>query len=357
MDIKDKKVIVGLSGGVDSSVAAAILVEQGCRVTGVTMKTWGGGEWTGKGKSGCYGPDEEKDIEDARKVAAKLSIPFHVIDLVDEYKNEVLDYFCREYLEGRTPNPCVYCNRQIKFGALLDKAAELGIDFDYFATGHYARVEQDAHGRYLLKRGRDSKKDQSYFLYNLTQRQLARSFFPLGNWLKTEVRKKFIDLDLGIGMKPESQNFVWGSYVSLFNQQPIPGPIMDKMGNILGEHKGIVYYTLGQRRKLGLASPESLYVIDIKPELNAVVVGDRVDLYKTDQVVKAVNWVAIPYLVGECEVVAKIRSTHDGYNALITCLDDNRIRITYREPQIAAARGQAIVFYKGDIVLGGGIVE
>lgn len=357
MDIREKKFIVGLSGGMDSSVAAAILVEQGCKVTGVTMKTWGGGILEGDGKRGCYGPDEEKDIEDARRVAAKLSIPFYIIDLVDEFKIEVLDYFCREYIAGRTPNPCVRCNRRIKFGALLDKVAELGIEFDYFATGHYACIERVENGRYLLKKGRDSRKDQSYFLYNLTQQQLAHSFFPLGSWLKTEVRRKFIEIDPGIGIKPESQNFVCGSYVSLFSQQPIPGPIMDNQGSILGSHKGIVYYTLGQRRKLGLASPKPLYVIDIKPDLNAVVVGDKEELYKIEQVVKDVNWVAVPYLNDGCEVKAKIRSTHEGYRAWIANLDDNRVKVIYREPQIPAARGQAIVFYKGDVVLGGGTVE
>jgi tRNA-uridine 2-sulfurtransferase len=358
MSVKDNNVIVGMSGGIDSSVAAALLKQQGCQVTGVVMKIWAGGKLEGRGKHGCYGPEEEEDIEDARRVARKLDIPFHVIDLAQEYKTEVLDYFCHEYLEGRTPNPCVRCNRRIKFGALVEKAATLGIEYDYFATGHYACIEKDtASGRCLLKKGKDTKKDQSYFLYNLSQVQLARTLFPLGDMMKSEVRRICVELQLGVEKKEESQNFVCGSYTSLFESQPGPGPMMDKQGKVLGKHKGIVNYTLGQRKGLGVAAAEPLFVTDIKPGLNAVIVGGKEDLYKTEQVISDLNWISFDALEGVVDVKARIRSSHTGYEAVISSLDNKRVRVMYKEPQIGAARGQAIVFYTGDVVLGGGIVE
>ncbi|MGA2367238.1 MAG: tRNA 2-thiouridine(34) synthase MnmA [Dehalococcoidia bacterium] len=358
MSGKDKKVIVGMSGGVDSSVAAALLKKQGFRVTGVIMKIWAGGITAGKGKHGCYGPEEEEDIEDARRVAAKLDIPLHVIDLTREYKDEVLDYFCHEYLEGRTPNPCIRCNRRIKFGAMITKASKLGIAFDYFATGHYVRTEKDpASGRWLLKKGSDLKKDQSYFLYGLSQEQLSCALFPLGGYLKQEVRRLSVELQLGVENKEESQNFVCGSYTSLFEKQPEPGPVMDKQGNILGRHKGIVHYTLGQRKGLAVASTKPLFVTDIKPELNAVIVGPREDLYTGRQSAKELNWIAIARLKDKAEVKARIRSSHTGYDAVIWPLGGDKVHVAYREPQIGAARGQAIVFYDGDVVMGGGIAE
>jgi len=355
-NIKQTTVLVGMSGGLDSSVAAALLLQEGYRVAGVIMKTWAGEAVEVKGKHGCYGPGEEADIEDAGRVAAKLGIPLHVIDLAREYKAEVLDYFCHEYMSGRTPNPCVRCNPRIKFGAMLDKAAALGIEFRYFATGHYARIEMDdAGGRYLLKRAVDRKKDQSYFLYNLSQEQLARSLFPLGSRLKSEVREICAELQLGVENKEESQNFVCGSYTSLFEEQPAPGPLMDNQGRVLGRHKGIINYTIGQRRGLGVSAKEPLFVTEIKPELNAVIVGGREDLFKAGQIVAELNWIAIDSLREPLEVKARIRSSHSGYDATISPLEDNRVMLTYAESQIAAARGQAVVFYRGDVVLGGGI--
>ena len=357
-NINRTQVLVGMSGGLDSSVAAALLVQQGYQVTGVIMKTWPGGATEVKGKHGCYGPGEEEDIEDARRVAGKLSIPLHTIDLTREYKTEVLDYFRHEYMSGRTPNPCTRCNPRIKFGAMLNKASALGIEFQYFATGHYARIEQDSTGRrYLLKKARDQKKDQSYFLYDLSQEQLGSSLFPLGEMLKSEVRKICADLKLGVENKEESQNFVCGSYTSLFEEQPTPGPLMDKQGNVVGQHKGIVNYTVGQRKGLGVSSKEPLFVTDIKPELSAVIIGGKEDLYKTGQIVANSNWIAINSLGTGTNVKARIRSSHTGYDATISPMDGNRVNVIYKEPQIAAASGQAIVFYDGDVVLGGGIAE
>jgi tRNA-uridine 2-sulfurtransferase len=351
------KVIVGMSGGLDSSVAAALLKAQGYSVTGVIMKIWSGEAVSGSGKHGCYGPEEEDDIEDARKVADKLGIPFHVIDLTGEYQSEVLDYFCHEYSSGRTPNPCVRCNRRIKFGSLVEKARSLGIAFDYFATGHYAKVEYDKSvSRYLLKKGRDIKKDQSYFLFELTQEQLARTLFPLGDLLKDYVRKMSARLELGVENKPESQNFVCGNYTNLFDAKSEKGPIIDNQGHVLGEHDGIVRYTIGQRKGLRLAAAEPLYVTDILPEKNAVVVGQKQELYVVSQTVSDLNWISIESLTGPMKVKARIRNAHHGYEATISPAGQG-VLVTYTEPQVGAAPGQAIVFYDGDVVVGGGIAR
>jgi len=349
---------VGMSGGLDSSVTAALLKQQGHQVTGVIMKIWSGETVTGKGKHGCYGPEEEEDIEDARKVAAKLDIPFHVIDLTQEYKSEVLDYFCHEYTSGRTPNPCVRCNRRIKFDALVSKAESLGIQYDYFATGHYARIEHDeVSRRYLLKKGRDLKKDQSYFLFDLSQEQLSRTLFPLGELLKDDVRKMSARLKLGMESKDESQNFVCGSYASLFKSMPLAGPIVDKKGNVLGKHNGIEHFTIGQRKGLRLAFKEPLYVTGIEPETNAVKVGEKEELYTNSQTVTGLNWIAVESLNSPMEVKARIRNAHHGYDAVISPQGHEKVVVGYKEPQIGAAPGQAIVFYEQDVLVGGGIVE
>lgn len=350
------KVIVGMSGGIDSSVAAALLVKQGYRVTGVTMRIGDDGGTVYRG--GCFGPGQKDSIESARGVAAKLGIPFHVIDLAGEFKHQVLDFFCREYMSGNTPNPCVRCNKLIKFGALWERALAGGITADFFATGHYARVETGgAGGRYLLKKGRDEKKDQSYFLYGLTQGQLARTLFPLGGYLKQEVRKLCIEMDLGVETRKESQDFAGGDYAALFEGKAVPGPVVDKKGNILGKHKGIVYYTRGQRRGLSIASKEPLYVIDIKADTNSVVVGSEGDLYTEKQIVSDINCIALESLTDTMQVNARIRSSHKGYAATIEPREKGKALVTYTEPQIGAARGQSIVFYDGDVVVGGGIAE
>ena len=352
---KQEKIIVGMSGGVDSSVAAALLVKQGYQVTGVTMKTGseGGIEYVG----GCFGPAQREGIESARRVAAKLGIPFHVIDLAGEFKHSVLDHFCREYMSGNTPNPCVRCNRLVKFGAFWQKALEAGIEADFLASGHYARVEPGESGRYLLKKGRDGKKDQSYFLYGLTQAQLARTLFPLGGYLKQEVRKLCVELGLGVEAAKESQDFAGGDYSSLFEGKAVPGTVVDKQGKVLGKHKGIVYYTRGQRRGLSIASKEPLYVIDISADTNSVVVGSVDDLYIEKQVVDDLNWIAVRSLNGPVEVTARIRSAHRGYAAVVEPLENGRALVTYTEPQSGAARGQSIVFYRGDVAVGGGVAE
>jgi len=356
MGSKNKeKVIVGMSGGVDSSVAAVLLVKQGYQVIGVTMKIWDDSGTAYGG--GCFGPGQRDGIESARSVAAKLGIPYHVIDVASEFKHWVLDFFCREYMAGNTPNPCVCCNTLVKFGALWEKALAGGIEADFFASGHYARVEAGGNGRYLLKKGRDAKKDQSYFLYGLTQAQLAHTLFPLGGYLKHEVRKLSVEMELGVEARKESQDFAGGDYSALFNGKAVPGQVVDQRGNMLGMHKGIVYYTRGQRRGLAIASKEPLYVIDIMADTNSVVVGRVEDMYTEKQVVDDLNWIAIRSLNGPVEITARIRSAHKGYAAVVEPLEKGKALVAYKEPQVGASRGQSIVFYDGDTVVGGGIAE
>lgn len=353
------KVVVAMSGGVDSSVAAALLRNQGHEVIGVTMKVWSG-ELLPKTRTrhGCYGPEEAEDTENARMVAQILGIPFHTLDLRREYQSEVLDYFCQQYLSGRTPNPCVRCNRRIKFDALVKKARASGIDFDYLATGHYARVEYDeSRRRYLLKKARDLIKDQSYFLSFLSQEQLGRSLFPLGNFTKEEVRGMASHLGLGVENKTESQNFISGSYSSLVNAKAQPGPILDRQGNVLGQHQGIPFYTIGQRKGLGISAGDALYVTAIDPGRNAIVVGNKGELYGDELMASEVNWMAVDRLGQPVEAKAKIRYLHKEAEAVIIPLDKDKVYVKFKEPQMAITPGQAVVFYDGDTVIGGATIE
>ena len=352
------KVVVAMSGGVDSSVAAALLKEKGYQVSGVTMKIWDGEAFPGEGtRHGCYGPGEEEDIEDARKVAQILGSDFYVFDLRQEYKAEVLDYFYHEYLSGRTPNPCLRCNHKVKFDALLRKTQDSGIEFDYFATGHYARVEYNkSQHRHLLKKARDLKKDQSYFISSLSQAQLGRSLFPLGNYTKEEVRKMASDFGLGVDNKTESQDFIAGGY-SFLVAAAKPGPILDKQGNILREHRGIPSYTIGQRKGLGISSQEPLYVTDINPEENAIIVGTQEELYQDELVASGLNWIAIEELKQPTKVKARIRHLQRETEAIVTPLSEDKVHVKFKEPQMAITPGQAVVFYCGDVVVGGGTIE
>jgi tRNA-specific 2-thiouridylase len=352
------KVMVAMSGGVDSSVAAAILKEKGYRVSGVTMKIWDGEALPQERKRhACYGPGKEEDIEEARRVSQILGIPFHVIDLIQEYKTEVLDYFYHEYLSGKTPNPCLTCNRTVKFDALLRKARESGIEFDYFATGHHARVKYSKdRNRYLLKKAKDSIKDQSYFISSLSQEQLGGSLFPIGDYTKDEVRNIARDLGLGVGDKPESQDFIAGDYYPLV-ESAHPGPILNRQGDIIGKHRGIPFYTIGQRRGLGIANREPLYVNDIEPETNIVTVGKREELYRDELTASRLNWIAIEKLERPLKVRAKIRYLHQEAKAEVTPLKEGRVYVKFDEPQMAITPGQAVVFYEGDVVVGSGIIE
>jgi len=356
MGKRQEKILVGMSGGLDSSVAAALLVQKGYHVTGVTMKTWAGGDVPIGPGHGCYGPGEEEDIEDARKVAKKLGIDCCVIDLSAEFKNEVLDYFCREYKCGRTPSPCLVCNSRIKFGRLLAAAAESGIEFDYFATGHYARCERDPHsGRYLLKKGKDLRKDQSYFLAFLKQEQLARIMFPLGGHTKREARSIASELDLEVRDKPESQDFIGFDYHAILEDMP-SGPITDAGGKRLGNHRGLGLYTVGQRKGLDL-SGGPYYVTRIDAETNTVIVGRKEDLLRSSLVASRLNWIAIERPSESMKLTARIRYQHAGAEAEIVPLDRDRVKVRFTSPQSAIAPGQAIVFYDGSTVIGGGIIE
>ncbi|MCM8807105.1 MAG: tRNA 2-thiouridine(34) synthase MnmA [Candidatus Omnitrophica bacterium] len=356
--MRKTKVLVGLSGGIDSSVSALLLKEKGYDVMGVFMKIF-----DEKDKNiflasgGCYGP-EEKDLEDVKKVCKILGIPLYVVDLKNEYKEIVLNYFKEEYLKGKTPNPCVICNRFLKFDILIKKALSLGIEFNFFATGHYARVEYDENRRrYILKKGLDKEKDQSYFLFLLTQEQLSKIIFPLGTYTKDKVREIGRKYNFPMVDKAESQDFIKGDRFFLFNGITKEGEIVDKNGRVLGRHKGIIYYTIGQRKGLGIAKGEPLYVISIDEKENKIIVGTEEDLYKKQLIAEKVNFISFEKLEGEMEVEAKIRYKHTPAKAIIKPIKDNKIIVTFEKPQRAPTPGQAVVFYKNDETIGGGFIS
>lgn len=359
------KVAVGLSGGVDSGVAAHLLKRQGYDVIGLTMQIWdGAATLEATGRSACYGPGEDEDIDAARGIARELGIPHHVIPMADEYRAEVLDYFRTEYLAGRTPNPCVRCNRTMKFGVLLEKALEAGLSFTHFATGHYARVEPDsASRRHVLKRAVDHAKDQSYFLSQLTQKQLGRLLLPLGSLTKTRV--KALARDLGwheLAEKQESQDFLeCKDYSALFRSDDArPGPIVDARGHEVGQHRGVIHYTIGQRKGLGLGGqPEPLYVIAIDARANTVTVGPRAQLLSDRLRAGSLNWIAIAAPPeAPMRVQAKIRQQHTPADADIARVGPGsaEIDVVFAEPQMSVSPGQTAVFYQGDCVVGGGTI-
>ncbi len=351
------KILVGLSGGVDSSVAALILKQQGHEVVGATMSIWGKDGMAAKSghKNACYGPDEKEDIEEARKIAAQIDIPYYVFNCVEQYEQIVLDNFKSEYIQGRTPNPCVWCNALVKFGVLPLIAKENGIEFDKFATGHYARVEEKD-GRFLLKRGIAPHKDQSYFLYRLKQEQLKNIILPLGNYTKDQIRKIAKDNGLEVAEKPDSQDFYDGDYNELLGVKEKDGNIVDLDGKVLGHHKGIWNYTIGQRKGIGVSATEPLYVLELRKDTNEVVIGPADKTFKKELTAVNLNWIAFDKLENERKVYAKIRSTQQPTPVTITPNGDD-VDVVFDELQKSIAIGQSVVFYDEDVVLGGGVID
>jgi len=352
------RVLVAMSGGVDSSVAAALLVDEGYECIGVTMQLWPE-NLPVEHESGCCSISA---VYDARRVANKLGIPYYVLNFAQSFQEQVIDRFAGEYLKGRTPNPCIVCNEKVKFGTFLQKARELECDF--VATGHYASVEYDeARGRYLLLRGKDRRKDQSYTLYGLTQEQLAHTLLPLGTLEKETTRAIARELGLVTADKPDSQEicFVPGGDYRTFMERYAPesvrpGDIVDLDGNVLGRHRGIAFYTVGQRKGLGIAHPEPLYVVRLDAKNNRVVVGPKEAVQGVALLADPVNFVAIPSLEGPMEVTCKIRYKAEETPAVIEPGPDGGVITRFEEPERAITPGQSVVWYDGDVVVGGGII-
>jgi len=350
-------VVVALSGGVDSSTAAALLVQQGYRVSGVTMRLWVA---PSAGQLADHHSGTMAAVEDARQVCAVLGIPFHVVDLEEEFRARVVDYFCDSYALGRTPNPCLICNRQIKFGALLRIAREWGADC--LATGHYARIRL-RDGQYELLRGVDQRKDQSYVLYGLGQEELPRVLFPLGDYHKEQVRRIAADSSLPVAHRAESQDACFlarGDYRAfLARERPEtirPGPIVDLEGHMLGEHRGIAFYTVGQRQGMGLAAAHPLYVVKIDAGRNALFVGPKAALLSRELLAEEVHFVASHPPPQPVRVTAKIRYKAAEAEATVVPLPERKARVTFVDPQPAITPGQGVVFYQDDVVVGGGII-
>ncbi len=351
------RIAVALSGGVDSSTAAALLVQQGYQVIGLTMRLWATRHRGDLPDNRCC---SSAAVSDARQVCEELGIPFHLIDLEQEFKQHVVEYFCDSYALGRTPNPCLACNRHVKFGALLHLARELGAQ--RLATGHYARIREN-NGRYQLLKGADPQKDQSYVLYMLGQDDLPHLMFPLGDHTKRRVRAMAKEYGLPTADKDESQDACFvtdGDYRAfLARSRPDtvrPGPILDLNGQVLGKHRGIAFYTIGQRQGLGIAAAHPLYVLKIDPPHNALVVGPKAAVFRTSLYAEDVHYVAGRPPQGTISVTAKIRYKAPEAPAALAPIPGKRARVDFYEAQPAITPGQAVVFYQDEIVLGGGII-
>ncbi len=353
------KVVVGMSGGVDSSVAAYLLKEQGYEVIGVTMQIWQDEEQAVmEDNAGCCGL---RAVDDARRVAAALDIPYYVMNFKEEFKENVIDYFVHAYLQGKTPNPCIACNRYVKWESLLKRSLAIGAD--YIATGHYARIERLENGRFTLRRSENLKKDQTYALYNLTQEQLRRTLMPVGAYSKEKIREIASRIHLTVADKPDSQDicFVpdgdYASYIKENTDRPIAeGNFVSAEGKVLGRHKGIIHYTVGQRKGLGLSLGYPAFVLEIRPETNEVVVGTYEQSLTYTLRANQLNFMAVEDLREPMHVFAKIRYNHKGAWCTVEKINDEEVLCTFEEPQRAVTPGQAVVFYQDDYVLGGGTI-
>lgn len=352
-------VVVGMSGGVDSSVAAMLLKEQGYDVIGVTMQIWQDEDRDREQENaGCCGLSA---VADARRVASSIGIPYYVMNFKNEFKRDVIDYFVEAYKRGETPNPCIACNRYVKWESLLDKSMSIGADF--IATGHYAKVVKLENGRYVLKQSKTIRKDQTYALYNLTQDQLSRTLMPVGDFDKDEIRHMAEKINVRIANKPDSQDICFvpdgdygGFLESYTGEKAEPGSFVDMEGNVLGEHKGIVNYTIGQRKGLGLSLGKPGFVVEIRPETNEVVIGENLDTFAFGLRANRVNFMPFEKLEGEQTFTAKIRYSHKPAVCHVKMVGEDEMEIRFDDAQRAITPGQAVVLYDGDMVVGGGTI-
>ena len=354
-----KKVVVGMSGGVDSSVAAWLLKEQGYDVIGVTMQIWQEEDpHAREDNGGCCGLSA---VDDARRVAEQLDIPYYVMNFRQEFKCNVMDYFVAEYLKGRTPNPCIACNRYVKWESLLKRSIEIGAD--YIATGHYARIAQLENGRYAIRNSVTAAKDQTYALFNLTQEQLSHTLMPVGEFEKDQVRKIAEEQGIRVAHKPDSQEICfipdhdYAAFIDRESTKEVPGPgnFVSTSGEVLGRHKGITHYTVGQRKGLGIAFGRPIFVVEIRPKTNEVVLGENEEVFAGELYADHLNFMSVPDITEGC-FTAKIRYSHKGAPCTITRVGEDRIHCVFDEPQRAITPGQALVVYDGEYVAGGGIV-
>jgi tRNA-specific 2-thiouridylase len=354
----NKKVVVGMSGGVDSSVTAYLLKEQGYEVIGITMQVWPEDEEFEEREGGCC---STSSVEDARRVAYKLDIPFYVMNFKDVFKEKVIEPFIDEYLMGQTPNPCIACNKFIKFDAFLKKAKALGAD--YIATGHYANIYEE-NGRYLLKRSKDDKKDQTYVLYNMTQHQLKHILMPCGDYNKERIREIAKEIGLNVHNKKDSEEICFipdndhGAYIKRERPENVKGGnFVDIRGNVLGKHKGLAYYTIGQRKGLGLALGKPVFVNDIRPNTNEVVLGSEDDIFKNELIAGKLNFITFDKLKEPIKVLAKIRYSAKATKAMVYPYGEDKVRVVFENNVRAITKGQSVVFYNDDLLVGGGIIE